>query len=359
MDTLGVLQLDTIPIIARPQHLVPYSRLGAYDMDLFQRVAYTDDEWFESWAHEAALIPMDMEPLFRWRQAEMSDEGHWSALDAPEYVEQVHRELTERGPLCAGELSDAGEKLGAEHAWGGRSHGRLALGRLFAIGRAGSRRVGNFERQFDVIERVVPDHTRVVPTPSKEDAQRELLRRSAIAIGVGTADDIADYYRIKNPQARPRIAELVESGDLVEVEVVGWGKPAYRALGSKLPRAIAASALLSPFDPVVWYRARAERLFDFRYRIEIYVPEAKREFGYYVLPYLLGEELVGRIDVKAERKQGVLRVKGAWHQPTDDLSVEADEIASNLQTELRSLAEFQGLTEVVIEPRGNLAPHLS
>lgn len=356
MQTLGVLQLDTIPIIARPQHLVPYSRVGGYDLSLFQRVAYKDDEWFESWAHEAALIPMELEPLFRWRQDEMSTKGHWSALEEPVgYVDQVHAELTERGPLCAGDLSDTGGKEGLDHAWGGRSHGRLALGRLFAIGRAGSRRIGNFERQFDIIERVVPARVLAEPTPTKDDAQRELLRRSAKAIGVGTADDIADYYRISNPQARPRIAELVESGDLVEVVVEGWTKPAYRFVGSKLPRVMKTSALLSPFDPVVWYRDRAERLFDFRYRIEIYVPEAKREFGYYVLPYLLGEELVARVDVKAERKDGILRVKGAWHQPTEGLLVDREEIATSLQAELRSLAAFQGLSDVVIDPNGNLA----
>lgn len=360
MATLGVLQLDTIPIIARPQHLVPYSRLGGYDLSLFQRVAYSDDEWFESWAHEAALIPMELEPLFRWRQEEMSAKGHWSALEEPVgYVEQVHTELIERGPLCAGELSDIGGKEGLDHAWGGRSHGRLALGRLFAIGRAGSRRIGNFERQFDVIERIVPAEILAMSTPSRSDAQRELLRRSAKAIGIGTAEDIADYYRIANPQARPLIAELVESGDLVEVDVEGWTKAGYRFVGSKLPRAMNASALLSPFDPVVWYRDRAERLFDFRYRIEIYVPEAKREFGYYVLPYLLGEELVGRVDVKAERKDGILRVKGAWHQPLEVVSLEQDEIAANLKTELRSLAAFQGLSDVVVEPNGNLASFLS
>ncbi len=357
MDTLGVLQLDTIPIIARPQHLVPYSRLGPYDLSLFQRVAYTDDEWFESWAHEAALIPMDLEPLFRWRQLDMTDEGHWSALkDAPGFVDRVHAELTERGPLCAGELSDAGTKQGTDHAWGGRSQGRMALGRLFAIGRAGSRRIGNFERQFDIIERIVPDEIRATATPSREDAQRELLRRSAVALGVGTAADIADYYRIRNPQARPRIEELVESEDLVEVEVEGWDKPAYRAAGSKLPRSIGAAALLSPFDPVVWYRKRAERLFSFRYRIEIYVPEAKREFGYYVLPFLLGEELVGRIDVKAERDKGVLRVKGAWHEEATAASPE--QIAASLRVELTSLATFQGLTDVVVEAKGNLSPLL-
>ncbi len=360
MDTLGVLQLDTIPIIARPQHLVPYSRLGPYDLKLFARVAYTDDEWFESWAHEAALIPMDLEPLFRWRQEDMSDAGHWSALDdAPGYVEQVLADLADRGPLCAGELQDPGQKERSDHAWGGRSAGRLALGRLFAIGKAGSRRIGNFERQFDVIERIVPPETLAASTPTRQDAQRELLRRSAQSLGVGTADDIADYYRIRNPQARPRIAELVESGDLIEVEVEGWQKPAYRAAGSKLPRTLKASALLSPFDPVVWYRDRAERLFDFRYRIEIYVPEAKREFGYYVLPYLLGEELVGRVDVKAERKHRVLRVKGAWHQDSGLLSASVGEIASNLSTELRALAEFQQLDDVVVEANGNLASFLT
>ncbi len=355
MATLGVLQLDTIPVIARPQHLVPFSRLGPYDQALFDRVAYRDDEWFESWAHEAALIPMELEPLFRWRQAEMSSSGHWTAQEGRhEYVESVLRELHERGPLCAGELTDAGGREGNEHAWGGRSHGRLALGRLFAIGRAGSRRVGNFERQFDVIERVVPDSVRATATPSVADAQRALLLRGARALGVGTVDDIADYYRISNPVARPLLADLVEAGELIEVHVERWDKPAFRARGAKLPRSITAAALLSPFDPVIWHRARAERLFDFRYRIEIYVPESKRQFGYYVLPFLLGEQLVARVDVKAERKAGFLHVKGAWaedgHEPRN--------IAEPLLAELRSLALFQKLDDVVVESKGNLGPPL-
>ncbi len=356
MDTLGVMQLDTIPIICRPQHLVPYSRLGPYDPRLFDRIAYRDDEWFESWAHEAALIPMSLEPWFRFRQAEMVTKNHWSALDdRPDYIDQVHRELLECGPLTAGELSNPGERQGTDHAWGGRSHGRLALGRLFAIGKAGARRVGNFERQFDAIERVVPAEIRTAATPTRDEAQRELLRRSAIAVGVGTQDDIADYYRISNPEARPHVEALVASGDLIQVAVEGWDKPAFRAAGSKLPRQLDASALLSPFDPVVWHRARGERLFDFRYRIEIYVPEPKREFGYYVLPYLMGERIVARVDVKAERKQGVLRVKGAWLESHAD----PDAVAPRLAEELHSLAKFQKLEEVRIDQKGDLADYLS
>ncbi len=355
MANQQVLQLDTIPIIARPQHLVPFSRLGPYDEATFDRVAYKDDEWFESWAHEAALIPMELEPYFRWRQADMAEKGHWSGEGmTPEYVELVHQALTEHGPLLTKELPDPGEKIGTDHAWGGRSQGRLALGRLFAIGRAGSRRVGNFERQYDIIERIVPDEIRAQLTPTRADAQRELLRRASKAIGVGTEACLADYFRIRNPEARPLIAELVEVGELIEVKVEGWEKPAFRAADSKLPRQIKASALLSPFDPVVWFRDRGEFLFDFRYRIEIYVPEKKREFGYYVLPYLQGERITARIDVKAERADGVLHVKGAWHEPHADPA----EVAAGLATELGELARWQKLDQVVVATKGSLAPAL-
>ena len=355
MNTLGVLQLDTIPIICRPQHLVPYSRLGLYSETLLNDVAYKDDKWIESWAHEAALIPVESEPYFRWRQKEMATKGHWSAVtDRPEYVEQVYNELVKRGPLTAGELPNNGEKVGTDHAWGGRSPGRLALGQLFASGRAGSRRVGNFERQFDTIERIVPAEIRATPDPGQTEAQTELLRRAATSLGVGTADDIADYYRIPLPQARPLIANLVSSGDLTEVVVEGWNKPAFRAAGSKLPRKMEASALLSPFDPVVWHRPRAERLFNFYYRIEIYVPAAKRVYGYYVLPYLLGSQLVARVDVKAERSERTLQVKGAWCES----HAKPNDVAGPLSKELCSLAAFQQLDRVAVAANGNLAKSL-
>lgn len=355
MDRLRILQMDTIPVICRPQQLVPFSRLGSYDESLFEKIAYKDDEWFESWAHEASLIPVGDEPLLRWRQKEMSSKGHWSAAGSDAYINSVLADLHERGPLVANQLEDPGTKIGVDHAWGGRSQGRLALGRLFAIGQAGSRRIGNFERQYDAIERIVPAEILNQPTPDIADAHRALLRRSATALGVATIDDLADYYRIRVPQARPRIAELVEDGSLVPVIVEGWDKPAFRSADSKLPRSLEASALLSPFDPLIWHRARCERLFGFFYRIEIYVPEAKRQFGYYVLPYLQGERLVGRVDVKADRKAGALLVKGAWHEE----HAYPDQIATGLAQELAELAKFQQLDSVEVTNRGNLARALS
>lgn len=355
MDHLRVHQLDTIPIICRPQELVPFSRLGPYDPGLLHRVAYGDDEWLESWAHEAALIPMADEPLLRWRQKEMEGKGHWSGAGGEDYIDAVHADLKARGPLVAGQLDDPGSKVGTEHAWGGRSQGRMALGRLFAVGRAGSRRINNFERQYDTIERIVPEAIRNQPTPSIEESHRQLLRQASAAIGIGTLDDLADYYRIRVPQARPRVSELIEDGTLKEVEVEGWTKPGYRNTAAKLPRSIKASALLSPFDPVVWYRPRCERLFDFYYRIEIYVPENKRQFGYYVLPYLQGERIVGRVDVKADRKAGTLLVKGAWHEEHKDPS----KIVTGLAGELSELARFQQLDEVVVTGKGNLSAALA
>jgi len=354
MQRLRVHQLDTIPVICRPQHLVPFSRLGPYRQQLFDRVAYGDDEWFESWAHEAALVPMADEPLLRWRQQDMAN-GHWSGRGDPDYVEAVHHELLTRGPLLAAELLDAGVREGIEHAWGGRSQGQLALRKLFAVGRAGSRRVGNFARQYDVIERIVPPQILATPTPTREDAQRQLVQQAAAAIGVGTCDDLADYYRLRTKDAQPRIAELIEDGVLEKVKVEGWHKPAYRHTATRLARRLDASAVLSPFDPVVWYRPRCERLFDFFYRIEIYVPEAKRQYGYYVLPYLQGERIVGRVDVKADRKASELQVKGAWHEAHAD----PEAVAHGMATELMALAQFQKLDGVILWPKGNLATALA
>lgn len=285
----------------------------------------------------------------------MAGKSHWVGRVEMDYVEAVLAELDLHGPLLAKELQDPGIKRGTDHAWGGRSEGRIALSLLFNTGRAGSRRVNNFERQYDTIERVVPPEILNRPTPDRHDAQRQLLSQSARALAVGTLDDIADYYRIKVPEARPRIMELVEEGILDEVAVQGWGKVAYRHREARLPRWIEASALLSPFDPVVWYRDRCERLFDFHYRIEIYVPEPKRQYGYYVLPYLQGERIVGRVDVKADRKNSVLEVKGAWHEPHAD----PNEVAPGLAAELAELARFQRLDSIAIQPRGNLAPNLN
>lgn len=358
MDRLQLLQLDSVPVVIRTQYLPLYSRLGPYDPALLDRTAYHHDEWFESWAHEASLLPVAAEPWLRWSKARSEAGETWGGLvrlarEEPAYVEAVYQEVADRGPLLASELSDPRPRSG--EWWGNRSLGQLALDWLFRIGRVGIRRVGNFEKQWDLIERIIPAEVAAAPTPSEDDALRELLVRSAAAHGIGTAEDLIDYFRLPVKAARPRLAELVEDGRLVPCEVEGMSKVLYRHPDATLPRWIRGRALLSPFDPVVWHRPRAEGLFDFEYRIEIYVPKEKRQYGYYVLPFLLDERLVARVDLKTDRADGVLRVIAAYAED----GVDPAEVGSELRAELDELARLVGAASVDHAAcRGDLAPYL-
>lgn len=357
MGRVGLLQLDSVSAVARTQYLIPFSRLGPYEPTLLDRVAYRDGEWFEAWAHEASLLPVATEPLLRWHKARCRAGETWAGLvrlaeeEAP-YVGEVLAQVRERGPIAARELDDPRRQEGAW--WAGRSLGAQALEWLFRIGEVGIRRTASFVKRYDVLERIVPADVLSGPTPSEERAHRELLLRSAASLGVATAADLVDYYRLPRRPARSRLAELVEDGRLREVRVEGWPKPGYLHPDARLPRRIAGAALLSPFDPVVWHRPRATALFDFRYRIEIYTPKERRRFGYYVLPFLLGDRLVGRMDVKADRAEGVLRVDGAW---IEDHADSAD-VVEPLREQLGRLAAFVGVDHVAIGRRGNLSAAL-
>ncbi len=344
MRRLQLLQLDSVPVVIRTQYLPPFSRLGCYEASLLDRVAYRDDEWFEAWAHEASLLPVGDEPLLRW-QKRRAEQGHtWENLAAlarrdPDYVAEVLAQVTER-PLAAGELLDPRRRSG--QWWGSRSLGAIALDWLYRIGKVGIRRRANFIKEFDLLERIVPADVLAQPTPPAEDAQRALLLRSAAASGVGTASDLIDYYRLPVREGRARLSELVEAGDLAVVEVEGWAEPAYLHTEAKLPSSVDSLTVLSPFDPVVWNRARAERLWGFDYRIEIYVPASKRVYGYYVLPVLDGEELVARLDLKTDRAAGVLLVLGAFAEP----GVDKAGLAERLWLHLVDLARFVGVGRV-------------
>ncbi|MEZ5661421.1 MAG: crosslink repair DNA glycosylase YcaQ family protein [Burkholderiaceae bacterium] len=311
MASLQLLQLDSVPIVAR-SHLLPlYARLGPYDIGLLDRIAYQRDEWFETWAHEASLAPVELEPWLRFMKRRAAQGHTWRNLwrlanEDPAYIERVHDEVAARGPLGASELTDARPASGGDW-WGTRSQGALALDWLFRIGRLGVRRRGNFEKVFDLPERILPAEILAAPTPDESDSVRELLRRSARALGVASANDLIDYFRLPPTLARPRLAELVEAGDLLPCEVRGWKCPAYLAVGAKPPSRARACTLLSPFDPIVWNRDRASRLFGFDYRIEIYTPADKRRYGYYVLPFLLGDRLVARLDLKMIAPPGACR----------------------------------------------------
>ena len=354
---IGLLQIDSVNVLVRSHYLPLFSRLGRYPQALLDAVAYAKRgrELFEYWGHEASLIPIEYHPLLRWRMARAErGEGIWSGIysiakEEPDYVRSVLAEIAARGPIGAGELSEAGKKGGA--SWWNRSPGKRALEYLFWAGKVTTAKRRGFERLYDLPERALPSAVLAAPTPPQADAQRELIRIAAKAHGVGTEKDLRDYFRLSPDDAKPRIAELVEEGELLPVAVKGWDKPAFLHRDAKIPRRIKAQALLSPFDSLIWERARTERLFGFRYRIGIYTPAEKREHGYYVLPFLLGDRLVARVDLKSDREAKVLRVQAGHAEDGVDL----DEVAGPLAEALSSMAGWLGLERVSMRNQGPLA----
>jgi len=350
MGRLRVLQIDSINVVVRSHYLPVFSRLGAYERDLIDREAYRRRTLFEYWAHEASLVPVALHPLLRWRMARGEAWGRMARMadEKPGYVQAVLDEVTDRGPIAASELSEPGVRRGPWWGWG---DGKATMEWLFWTGQVAVAERRNFERRYDLPERVLPPEVLALPTPPVEEAHRRLLAQAAAAIGVGTAADLADYFRIRVPEARPRLAELVEAGELVPAEVEGWERPAYLHVHARLPRRIDGCALLSPFDSLVFERSRTERLFGFRLRLEVYVPSAQRVHGYYVLPLLLGERLMGRVDVKADRRRRVLLVPGAFAEPDAD----SRELVGPLVGELVRLAGWLGLDDIEVGERGDLA----
>ncbi len=352
MDRMTILQLDSVNVLARSHFLPMFSRLGPYDRGRLDQWIWRSGENHEYLAHEASITSMDLHPLLRWRM----EHGRWNSgreleEGQPEYLAAILAEIEEHGHRSIKNLDDPGERTGP---WWGMPRGKIALEWLYVTGRLSiHHRDHQFTTHYDLPHRIVPDHVRDQPTPTESEAQAEMLMLGAKSHGIGTATDLADYFRIKMPVARPLLAELVEAGRLERVEVEGWSSPAYLHPDAKRPRKIDAATVLSPFDPVVWFRDRAERLWDFRYRIEIYVPEAKREYGYYVLPFLLGDDLVGRVDLKADRAAGVLRAKGVFAEP----DAEHDEVAEAMAGNLRELAEWLELDDIDVG-QGDLAPAL-
>lgn len=352
-DRIGLIQVDSVNVLVRSQELPVFARLGPHSRDLLPSMIRAD-ELFEYWAHEASLVPVGMHHLFRWR---MSPETRmWGELNRlkqehPGYIDEVLAEIAQRGPLAAGELSDGG-RTGKKGPWWDWSKGKVALEYLFWSGLITSRRrPHNFEREYALPHVFIPAVELARPAPPEAEARKQLLVLAARHHGVGTGRDLADYYRQKFPIARPLLHELVEEGRLLPVKVEGWSELAYVHPDAKAPRRIEAAALLSPFDPVVWFRPRAERLFDFHYRIEIYTPPAKRTFGYYVLPFLLNDRIVARVDLKADRQRGALLVHGAFSEVSSDQIETADALAA----ELVSMATWLGLDRVEVGTRGDLA----
>ncbi len=353
LDRMKILQLDSVNVITRSHFLPMLARLGAYDPDRLDQWLWRSGENMEFLSHEASMTRAALRPLLAhrfhrstWRRAEQLRE------DQPGYIESVLEEIQQRGALSVSDLSDPGTRDGP---WWGNPKGKTALVCLYNSGALTvANRTGNFLTQYDLPERVLPAAIMDEPALTKEDAERELLMMGAEAHGIGTATDIADYFRIKMPSARPLLDELVADGRLVKTEVDSWDKPAYLHPDAKRPRKISTRALLSPFDPVVWFRPRAERLFNFHYRIEIYVPEAKRVHGYYVLPFLLDDQLVGRVDIKADRKGSVLIAKATFAEAGQD----HDRVGPPLADALLEMAGFLGLDSVEVNSKGDLAPAL-
>ncbi|MCO4055640.1 MAG: winged helix-turn-helix domain-containing protein [Bosea sp.] len=358
---LGVLQIDSVNVLARAHLLPAFSRLGPYAAADLEALAYDGRKrrLFEYWGHEASLLPVSMQPLFRWRMARARcGEGIYAGLarfgrERGDLVALVRQEIAARGPLAASELSHQHK---GEGGWWGWSDGKRAVEWLFWAGiLTTATRRGAFERVYDLTERVLPRAVLEAPTPPVEEAQRELLRRSAAALGIATERCLRDYYRLGVHEARSRLAELVEAGELVPVAVEGWKHPAYLWHAARAPRRMEARALLAPFDPLIWQRERAETLFGARIRLEIYTPAEQRVHGYYVLPFVLGERVAARVDLKADRASGTLKVQAAHGEP----DVDGGAVVQPLAAELRLMADWLGLGRIVVTPRGDIAMALA
>lgn len=360
VDRLGLLQIDSVNVLTRMHYLPLYSRLGDYPRALLEEAAWgkkSKRALFEYWAHEASLLPLKTQPLLRWRMARADQGlGTWGRMAAfagerrPEAMALLKR-IEQEGPLAASDL--AGPKGGG--GWWGWSEDKIALEWLFWSGHLTTRtRRASFERVYDLTERVMPAAVLNTPTPSDADAHRALLAIAARAHGVATLGDLRDYFRQSPADAAPRIPELVEEGTLIPVQVEGWRQPAYLHRDARKPRAATGDALLAPFDPLIWERSRTERLFNLRYRIEIYTPAHKREHGYYVLPFLAGDRIAARVDLKSDRTTGRLLVQAAHAEPDAPGGV-----AERLAVELRLMARWLELETVAVQPRGDLADRLA
>jgi len=350
VDQIGVVQLDSVNVFSRAHYMPFFSRIGPYDRPALDDWLWKSGEMFEYWGHMASVMPSPQHRLFRWR---MNHGWTWSRMERllaeqPGYLENVLDQVRRKGPLQTRDLDDPGER-GSGTMWNW-SNGKLALEMLFVQGRVTTSHRPNFVRLYDLPERVIPRKHLEAPDPGHDEALAELLMASAASMGVATADDLADYYRIRMPAARPVLRRLVDAGELVEVEVDGWDKEAYLHPEATLPRSARGTALLSPFDNLIWHRARVERLWGFHYRIEIYVPEPQRVYGYYVLPFLHDGDLVARVDLKTSRRDRRLQVPGAFAEP----DVDKKAVGRALRKELELIADWLDLDDVVIGRNGDL-----
>jgi uncharacterized protein len=363
LDRVRLLQLDSVNVAVRAHYMPLFSRLGPYPVELVDDAAWSHQArrprlLVEYWAHEASLVPVEDWPLFRWRMRDYERKyaHRFEELlkNVPGLFDDVLAAVKELGPIGAGPLEDA---LGLERAkksggwWWSRSDVKHACEWLFATGEltTGTRR--SFQRLYELPERVLPPEVLSAPPVSDEEAARRLMLSAAVAHGIGTEPDLRDYYRLPPGRSKAALESLVAEGLIEPVTVTGWRHPAYRHVEARVPRRVEGRALLCPFDPLIWRRERTERIFGFHYRIEIYVPEPKRVYGYYVFPFLLDGQLVGRVDLKTDRTAGVLRARGVFAEP----GVDTKRVAHELAGELRTMAGWLGLDAVEVSANGNLA----
>jgi uncharacterized protein YcaQ len=358
---LSAIQIDSVNVLARAHYLPTFSRYGPYPMSALDDLVHRKRELFEYWGHAACFLPIELYPLMRWRMNGQI-EG-WAGIDRKhrDFIEAVYREVAERGPIAAGEISIGGKATGS---WWGWSEGKRAIEFLFRQGRVAVAGRRNFERLYDLSERVLPTAVLEANAVADRDAKKELLVRAARAMGVGTARDIAQYFHVdawwdrssvngRRPPAKTHLLfdELVEDRRLERVRVEGWRSAAFVVPGVRIPRSVHARAIVSPFDPILWERKWTSEVFGFEYQIEIYVPAPKRIYGYYVLPFLEGDRFAARVDLKADRKTSTLIVHAAYLEP----KASAGETAAALADELRSMATWLSLESFAVGPRGNLA----
>jgi len=352
---LGLLQIDSVNVFERSHYLPVFARLGAYDKALLDRLTFSGRaQYVETWAHVASIVPLETWPLWRWKMQafkdkHLSDPKHWASSNGA-MLDWLRAELASTGPITAGKIEhDANKSKGS---WWGWSDVKLGLEYLFLWGEVVSAGRKNFERSYALASQVLPQS--LIDTEIDEhSARKQLMTWAAQAHGIGTVSDLADYYRLGLTPSVPIVQELVDEGVLLPVTVAGWTKQAYLHHESRIPRRIETTALLSPFDPVVWERDRALRLFDFHYRIEIYTPEPKRIYGYYTLPLLVDDNVVGRIDLKSDRQNSTLRVQSAWLEPGAPQGLE-ERVVEHLH-EIRS---WQGLDDLAVAGRGDFSPAL-
>ena len=356
---INLLQIDSVNVLCRSHYLPLFSRLGAYPQSSLDARSFEPGRraLFECWAHEASLLPLDLHPLMRWRMARArAGDGTYVQMDRfgreeRAYLNEVLGFVTRNGPTRAADVPGGGK---AEGSWWGWSRGKLALETLFDQGLLTTAARAGFERLYDIPERVIPAEILNLDTPSEADAIRRLLDLSGKALGVATEIDLRDYFRLPIAETKKALAELVEDGTLIPISVEGWKQRAYLHRAARIPRKAGGTALLSPFDPVVWERRRAERLFGFHYRIEIYTPAPQRKFGYYVLPLLHHDRIAGRVCLKADRQAGVLRANATHHETHADPA----ETAQAMAGELKLMARWLGLPAISAGRAGNLSEGL-